>query len=355
MGLALVAVGCGDDDSESASDDGAATQRTESGHPDFSGITLNYLGFGGSNDKAMRKAWFEPYEKLTGLQIRSDQPTDYKKLKIQQQSGNVQYDLVDGDAFVMDPGCGKEWEELNLPNIEDVLPEYRPGTKCTAPDYIYQYVIAYSPKAFPDGGPQNCQDFFDTAKFPGKRQAWSYYYGSIGECAAVAAGGDPANLYPMDMDALFGKLESIKGDLSLYDTDGQAADSMVNNDAAMGVYTTRMVFEALEQGADWKIAPGWAAVASGSFGVPKGAENKEAAEALLNYIMDKENNIRYAEELPIYGSVVAAEVPAAEDVEPPELVSGGPAFEGVAVHVDWDWWAQNDPAFAQEWTRVTSG
>lgn len=350
--LALAACG-GGDDSESESGSPSSAEVQENGYPDFSGITLNYLGFGGSNDEAMGKAWFKPFEKLTGLKIRSDQPTDYKKLKIQQQSGDVQYDLVDGDAFVMDPACGKEWEELELDNIGNVREQFTPGSKCTAPDYVYQYVIGYDPDL--TTAPKDCSDFFDTSKIPGKRAAWSYYYGSIGECAATAAGADAKKPYPLDLDQVFDKIESIKGDFVTYDTDSQAADMMVNGDVAMGVFTTRMVFEANEQGANWKVAPGWATVTNGTFGVPKGAPNAEAAEALLNYILDKENNPQFSENLPIYGSVVAEETEAAKSVENQRLVSGGEAMADAAITVDWDWWAENDPKFAERWATATSG
>ena len=349
---AVLAAGCGDSGTD-ASSTIAKAKTGANGHPDFHGVTLHYLGFGGANDKAMRTAWFDPYEKLTGLKVVSDQPTDYKKLKIQQQSGNVQYDLVDGDAFIMDPGCGKDWQPLDVPNLKNVLPDYKPQSRCTAPDYVYQYVLGYSPKLNP--APQSCADFFDKAKFPGKRQAWSYYYGSIGECAASAGGADAKSPYPLDLDSVFDKIGSLKGDLDLYDTDNQAADSMVNDDATMGVYTTRMVYEANQQGAGWKVAPGWATVTNGTFGIPKGAPHADAAQALLDYILDEDNNKKFAEELPIYGSVVTRSVPQAETIEDQRLVSGGPAMADAATHVDWNWWAKNDPTFSQGWIGATSG
>jgi putative spermidine/putrescine transport system substrate-binding protein len=255
----------------------------------------------------------------------------------------------------MDPGCGETWEELNV-DTAAVLEEYAPGSACTVPDYLYSYVIAYSPEAFPDDPPSTCEDFFDTKKYPGGRQMWSYYYGSAPECAAVAAGADVKNPYPLDQDAVAGKLESIKDDIRLFDTSQQAADAMSNNDVVMGIYTTRMVLAANEAGAGWKIADGWASTGNGTFGIPKGAPNAEGARALLEFIMNGENNAKFAEELPAYGSVTKAEPPAsANDLESILLASGSPPLLEAGSLIDWGWWAENDKAFAERWASVTTG
>jgi putative spermidine/putrescine transport system substrate-binding protein len=341
-----VIAGCGGGDSGSSG----------GGSGDLKGTTITYLGFGGTTDETMKKVWFEPFEQETGAKVVLESPTDYKKIQIQQQSNNVTYDLVDGDAFITDPGCGKDWETIDVPNIDSALSQYKPQSDCTAPDYVYSYVIAYSPEKFPNGGPQTCEDFFDTEKFPGKRQLWSYYYGSAPECAAVAAGADVKNPYPLDQDAVTSQLESIKDDITLFDTSQQAIDAMNNNDAVMGIYTTRMILAANEAGANWKIAEGWSSTGSGTFAIPKGAPNKEGAQQLLDFIMDPENNPKFAEALPAYGSVTKAEAPkSAASLETPFLASGSKEILQAGSLIDWAWWAENDKAFSQKWASATTG
>lgn len=352
---AVAIAACGGDDGADESDaPTTAAEGDSSGLPDLSGTTITYVGFGGTTDEAMDRAWFTPFEEATGAEVVLDSPTDYKKLQVQVESGNVSYDIVDGDAFVMDPGCGKDWEEINAPNVKHVLPEYKPKSKCSVPDYVYSYVIASSPELFPEGGPNDCADFYDTDQFPGKRQLWSYYYGGPPECAAIAAGADPKNPYPLDMDSMVSELEGIKGDMDVFDTPQQAADAMLNNDAAMGIYTTRMILAGQDAGADWKIADGWSATANGTFGIPKGAPNKEAAETLLNYILDPENNKRFYEELPAYGSPQGVTPDSAKEMDP-WLVSGSKQITDAGFIVDWDWWATNDAEFSQKWAAVTTG
>lgn len=334
----------------------AETTASDSGseYPDLSGTTITYLGFGGITDETMAKAWFKPFEEETGAKIVEESPTNYAKVQAQVESGAVSYDLVDGDAFVMDPKCGEEWEEINVPNLKHVAKLYQPQSKCTGPDYVYSYIIAYSPTDFPNGGPDNCEDFFNTQKFPGKRQIWGYYYGGPPECAAVAAGADPHNPYPLDTEKVISEVQGAKSDLSVYETPSQAADAQQNNDAAMGIYTTRMMVEAQNLGSDWKIAKGWSSTASGTFGIPKGAPNAEAAEELLNYIYAPENNKRFYEELPADGSPEGFIPPQAKGLDP-WLVSGSKQILDAGSVVDWTWWAENDATFSEQWQSAITG
>lgn len=367
LALCLLVTACGGSSSSSDGTSGSSSTPAEANegetaptssksgeYEDLSGTTITYLGFGGITDETMDKAWFKPFEEETGAKVVMESPTNYAKIQAQVESGAVSYDLVDGDAFVMDPKCGEEWEEMNVPNLKNVAELYQPKSKCTGPDYVYSYIIGYSEKEFPDGGPENCEDFFDTQKFPGKRQIWGYYYGGPPECAAVAAGADAKNPYPLDTEKVIDEVEGAKGDLSVYETPSQAADAMQNNDVSMGIYTTRMMVEAQNLGAEWGIAHGWASTASGTFGIPKGAPNAEAAEELLNYIYDPENNRRFYEELPAYGSPEGFVPPQAKKLDP-WLVSGSKEILGAGSVVDWTWWAENDATFSEQWESAITG
>ena len=291
-------VGCGGDDSSSGSSTPAKT--TASGLPDLSGQTISYLGFGGSLDEAMKREWFEPFEQATGAKVVLSSPTDYKKVETQVKSGNVTYDLVDGDPYVINPQCGELWEPVTA-DLSSVAEPYRPASRCGVPDYVYGYTIASDSTKFPDGAPQTCQDFFDTTKYPGKRGVWSYYVSSILECAAIADGADPKNPYPIDIDKAFAKLDTIKDDLVIYDTEAQAADDMQNGDFAVGIVTPRMLFEAT--GSSFRPSREWGARAYGAFGIPKGAPHAEAAQALLSYLIAPEVNRKMTyDNVPVYGS-----------------------------------------------------
>jgi putative spermidine/putrescine transport system substrate-binding protein len=346
---AMFVAGCGGGGSSSSE----PVKTTASGDLDLSGQTISYLGFGGSLDEAMQKEWFEPFEEATGAKVVISSPTDYKKVETQVESGNVTYDIVDGDPYVIDPGCGTTWQPLTT-DLGKVEPQYRPESKCGVPDYVYGYTIASDSEAFPDGGPQTCPEFFDTEKFPGKRGVWSYYVSGILECAAISAGADPKDPYPLDIDKAFAELEKIKDDLVIYDTEAQAADDMLNGDFATGIVTPRMLFEA--EGSSFVPSSKWGVRAFGTFGIPKGAPHAAAAQELLDFLIEPELNRKMTyNNVPVYGSPTGGPT---NPTVPPDLSPIKPSskeFAAIAMDVDWKWWAENDPTVSGKWINYATG
>jgi putative spermidine/putrescine transport system substrate-binding protein len=348
----LLAGGCGSSDSTSDGMSSSAATRP-GGLPKLDGQTISYLGFGGSTDEAFQKTIFADFEKKTGAKVVLDSPTDYKKLQAQVQSGNVQYDIVDGDPYVMDPQCGDQWERLTGVDTSAVDPAFKSSSDCTVADYGYYLQIAYDSKAFGKNGPRTCQDFFDTTKFPGKRAIWSYVEASAAvECAAIAAGANPKDPYPIDLDKAFAKLTSIKGDLVTYNSSSDAVDKMQNGDVAMSLVTARMVAEALNTQAPVAVSKAWIGRFWGSFGVPKGAPHAEAAKALLDYMARKDVNPRWLKES---GGGVS------NVTEPIQTANGAgnlptPAeIERIAMSVDWKWWAAHDAKVTERFAALTTG
>lgn len=347
------AAGCG---SSSSSDSGtgsaAGSASTQGGAASLDGTTLSYLGFGGGIDDAIKQQLMDPFSKRTGAEFILDQPTDYKKIEAQVKSGNVSYDIVDGDPYVIDGECGTTFEPLDV-DLSQVKRQFRPLSKCGVPDLVFGIVLAYDKNEFPNGGPQTCPDFFDTEKYPGKRALWSYYVSGILECAAIAAGADPKDPYPIDLEKAFAKLESIKDEVVFYDTTAQAVDGMENRDAAMGLYVARAVVDASKAGAPFVASNAWAARVYGAFGVPKGAPNKVAAERWLNEIMKKQN---YGEGLaPVYGSPLGGTMPADADPVSKQLNAVVGTISENAMDVDWKWWVDNVGPAGQRFTDFATG
>lgn len=325
------------------------------GSGDLGGTTLSYLGFGGVLDERINEAWMKPFGEETGAQFVLDSPTDYSKIQVQVESGNVSYDIIDGDQFFINPQCGELFEELDI-DQSNVLPQFRSESSCGVPNYVYGIGMYYDNAAFPDGGPQDCDDFFDTDAFPGTRMIWTYVAAAgVLECAAIAAGADPKNPYPLDLDAAFAELEGIKDNLVTFDSGAQVNDAMVNGDAPIVMATTRNYVESKENGADYSAATGFAGRGAGALAIPKGAPNKDAAIEYLEYISDPEVGQRLPKEAPPYSSVTGGEIPedwpeAAKEVE----VVSGPLSE-VAWDIDQVWWAENYDAVAERYSELLAG
>lgn len=352
---AALAAGCGDDsdDEPAGAGTGAATTAATGDLPDLSGKTITYLGFGGSTDEAFEETIFSEFEKATGAKVVLDSPTDYKKIEAQVKSGNVQYDIVDGDPYVMDPQCGEAWEPLTGVDTSAVDAAFKSGSECTVADYGYYQQVAYDTKKFESGGPQTCVDFFDKEKFPGKRAVWSYLEASAAlECAAIAAGADPKNPYPIDVGKAIDKLKSLGKDLVLYDSSADAVDKMQNGDVAMGLFTARMVAEAINTEASFEASPAWIGRFYGTFGIPKGAPNADAARALLKYMAGKDVNAKWLEASGGGVSNVTAPVQLANGAG---NLPDAEKIDEIAMNVDWTWWAENDAEAVKQFQAATTG
>ncbi len=349
--------GSGNVDADGTADSSETTtaDSSETTTADFSGITLSYFGFGGVLDEQIQKTWMKPFTDETGAEFILDSPTDYSKIQLQVESGNVSYDIIDGDQFFINPQCGVLFEQLEV-DQSSVLPEFQSKSDCGVTDYVYGIGYYYDKSKFPNGGPLNCDDFFNTDKFPGKRAIWSYVAaaGAL-ECAAIASGADPMNPYPLDLDKAFAKLESIKSSLTTFDSGSQVVDGMVNGDIPIVMATTRNYVDAVNKGADYGVATGFAGRGAGAFAVPKGAPNRDAAIAWLRSIMDIDLNREITKGAPPFSSAMGGEVPdswpqAAKDVG---VVSGGLA--DVAWDVDQQWWEQNYDGASERYSALLTG
>jgi putative spermidine/putrescine transport system substrate-binding protein len=340
-------------DPGSTSDASAST--TASGLPNLHGVTLSYLGFGGTTDSAMKTAWFGPFDKATGMNVVMSSPTDYTKIDLEVKSGSVDYDLVDGDAYIIDGECGTIWDKLNVKIPSSLAAKYRPGSACSVPEYVYGYIIEYSKQAFPTGGPQNCQDFFNTKKFPGKRAIWSYEISGVIECAAIAAGANPQNPYPhLNINAAFAKLNSIKKDLVIYNTVSQAADGIESRDFSMGIVPTETAYNASIHGAKIAAAQGWAVLAHGAFGVPKGAPHKAAAEAFLQWEIQPKNNEALDNLNPSNGSLYGPSTsPAFAKIR--QFAPWVTPLSKVAMVMNSKWWTAHSVAVGNLWNNFITG
>src|SRR4051794_8786262 len=96
--LVCVAGGCGGGGSQSAGETQAIVA-SPGAVPNLKGHSLTYVSFGGDVQAAEHKAFLKPFESLSGLRVTEDNPIDYSKLKVQVETGNVQWDVAHADTF----------------------------------------------------------------------------------------------------------------------------------------------------------------------------------------------------------------------------------------------------------------
>jgi putative spermidine/putrescine transport system substrate-binding protein len=286
--------------SESA---GASPSSAACNPPRQEGVTLTFVSFGGVYQEAQRKAWLEPYTELTGVQFTEDENSSNATIKAQVEAGQVTWDVVDvGNDFGLDVH-----KDLLEPLDYSLIPKDELNadlgiTDYRIPDITYGVVLAYNTEVLGAGNvPAGWADYFDTAKFPGKRGAWDYSEGGMFEFALMADGVAPADLYPLDLPRATAKLNTIKDDIVFWASGAESQELIGSGEVAMTMIWNGRGWSAKNQD-NKPVEMQWnqQIVTADYLVVPKGSPNKDAAMKFIAYTACAEVNAGPSEFIP-YG------------------------------------------------------
>ena len=262
------------------------------------------MSFGGAYQEAQRKAWLEPYTELTGVQFTEDENSSNATIKAQVEAGQVTWDVVDvGNDFGLDAH-----KDLLEPLDYTLIPrdEVLEGFARRLPRRRHDVRRRRSPTTprRPAGKvPAGWADYFDTAKFPGKRGMWDYSEGGIFEVALMADGVKPADLYPLDLARATKKLDTIKDDFVFWASGAESQELIGSGEVAMTLIWNGRGWSA--KNTDKKpVEIQWnqQIVTADYLVVPKGTPNKDAAMKFIAYAICAENNAKPSEFIP-YGPI----------------------------------------------------
>lgn len=189
-------------------------------------------GFGGETYDTRHKRIFDPFTKLSGGAKVVDAPWDYGKFLNMVTAPQPDWDMIDFDGYstvglVMAgkaPAKLADWvRRCDL--VDEAYRDYAAGS------YAYSVVMGWSDKL--KETPKNWVDFFDTEKFPGQRAFPKSIYAGTVEIALMADGVSKDDLYPLDFDRAFKKLDQLKRSMVFYDSYAQGQQLMVQGSATM--------------------------------------------------------------------------------------------------------------------------
>ncbi|MER9858488.1 MULTISPECIES: ABC transporter substrate-binding protein [unclassified Mesorhizobium] len=251
---------------------------------------------GGAYDKIVREYWLAPFEKVTGIKV-TVVPTGVaheRRAHVQAMiaSGNVTWDIfIEGD---MDTEASSHTGRVE--NIDDFCAQFQdradllPGT-CKASGILFARgatLITYNKEHFPNGGPTNWKEFWDTAAFPGIRtmpaqiDAWRQLTASL-----LADGVSVKNLYPMDVDRAFNKLDELRPNVGLWWTTGdQTTQGFRNGEYDAGFMWLTRAIALKNEGQPIAWSYDGALQIGDRFAVVKGAPHKVEALELLKFYLD---------------------------------------------------------------------
>ncbi|MFO1175534.1 MAG: ABC transporter substrate-binding protein [Paracoccaceae bacterium] len=255
-----------------------------------SAADVTVMSWGGAYTKSQVEAYQKPYAAKTGanvISVDSDNPGPQVKTMV--EAGNVTVDVADveySDAVrLCDEGMLEPIGMDALPPGADGTPakdDFLPGavTDCAVATIVFSTNYGYDTTKFPNGGPTTIADFFDTAKFPGKRGLGKRPKATL-EMALMADGVPAKDVYatlgtPEGVDRAFKKLDTIKKDIVWWEAGAQAPQLLADGEVSMTTaYNGRLFSAEVADGKPFKEVWDGQVYEYDLFVVPKGAPNKE--------------------------------------------------------------------------------
>jgi putative spermidine/putrescine transport system substrate-binding protein len=301
--VAMLVVGCTGGGTATTAPTGGGATGDACNPPRQEGVTLTFVSFGGAYQNAQTKAWLEPYTALTGVQFQQDENSSNATIRAQVEAGQVTWDVVDvGNDFGLDAHADL-LEPLDYTIIpRDELVSGLGDSTYRVPDITYGVVLAYNTEVLGAGNvPQGWADYFDTAKFPGKRGMWDYSEGGIFEVALMADGVAPGDLYPLDLERASAKLDELRDDFVFWSSGAESQELIGSGEVAMTLIWNGRGYSAKHtDGKPVEMQWNQQILTADYLVVPKGSPNKDAAMRFIAYAICAENNAKPSQYIP-YG------------------------------------------------------
>ena len=314
---------------------------------------LRIAGYGGTAQDAQRKAYYEPYGRLSGVNVKDFAGADINKVKAMVETGNVEWDVVQlGRSTVrnlMKRGDYFEKIDYDLVDTANIDPVYR--YEYALDMLVWAEVMAYRTDAFKGAVPVGWADFWDTKKFPGDRAL-----GGAGpstpelEFALMAAGVPADKLYPIDIDKAFDSYDKIKPSVvKWWETGAVPVQMLTDKEVVLAtVWNGRM---AALQDAGVPAAVSWpqGLLKRDCWAVPKGTPNKVNAMKFMGFGTMAVSQARLSSLIP-YGSVNNR---SDQYIAPAQLavLPSAPAIRSQLIPYDYAWWIDNRDAVVAKWNK----
>ncbi len=321
---------------------------------------LTVVSWGGAYTKSQVEAYQKPYMEKTGVNIKSE---DYNggiaEIKAQVEAGNVTWDIVDvelSDAIrACDEGLLEKIDASKLPAGADGTPaqeDFLEGTlyDCAVANIVWSTIFAYDKTKFTGDMPKTMADFFDLAKFPGKRGLRKGAKVNL-EFALIADGVAAKDVYkvletPEGVDRAFAKLDTIKKDVVWWEAGAQPPQLLADGEVLMTTAYNGRIFNAVAgEGKPFEIVWDGQVWDLDLWVIPKGAKNMEAAMDFLKFSTATEQLAKQASYIS-YGPARKSSAPLVgkyhdKDIDMGPQMPTAPENLKNSVQNNFEFWADN--------------
>ncbi|MCQ4348949.1 ABC transporter substrate-binding protein [Pseudomonas stutzeri] len=263
---------------------------------------LTAISFGGANKQAQVKAFYEPFEKATGHKIIAGEYNgEMAKVKAMVDTKSVTWNLVEVESPELARGCDEGlFEELD-PAQFGAADDYIDGAiqPCGVGFFVWSTVMAYNADKLKTA-PTGWADFWDVAKFPGKRGLRKGAKYTL-EFALMADGVAPKDVYQVlatdeGVDRAFRKLDELKPHIQWWEAGAQPPQYLASGDVVMSsAYNGRIA--AVQGESNLQVVWDGGIYDFDAWAIPKGAKNQEAARQFIAFAVQPEQQKAYAENI----------------------------------------------------------
>ncbi|MFT4012806.1 MAG: ABC transporter substrate-binding protein [Paracoccus sp. (in: a-proteobacteria)] len=246
-----------------------------------------------------RKAFYDPFTEATGIGVvsvaRDAEPTAQFKSVV--ETGSYIWDVC---TITLSARLILERDGL-LDPIEvdpDLTKDLMPGA--VHPNFlgvdVYSTIFAFNPDTVTPA-PASWADFWDTDRILGRRALRKNPIDTL-EQALMADGVALADLYPLDLDRAFAKLDKIKDQVAVWWTGGaQTSQMMQSGEVDMLAGWNARMQAAIESGAPAQIVWNQGLYSIEGWGLPKGGPKADAARKFVAFCTGAEQQAKFTQDL----------------------------------------------------------
>ena len=215
--------------------------------------TMTIVSWGGAYSNSQLKAYHEPYEAATGVNIINDESSSeaVAKLRWMAEAGNITWDVVDvvaSDAIrLCDEGLALEIDpDEQLAPAPDGTPASKDFgdllvSDCFIPQIVYSTTFGYRTDVAEWDGktPEDVCAVFDTETFPGKRALEKRPINNM-EWALLCDGVAKEEVYDVletndGVEQALAKLDTIKDDVIWWSAGAETPLLLIDGEVVMGL------------------------------------------------------------------------------------------------------------------------
>lgn len=265
--------------------------------------SLSVISFGGTNKAAQQKAYYQPFEKSTGINIVAGEYNgEMAKVKAMVDTHSVSWDVLEVESPELARGCDEGlFETLDYSKIGNKADfVHGAAQQCGIGIFVWSTVLAYNSDKL-KSAPRSWKDFWDVKKFPGKRGLRKGAKYTL-EIALLADGVPSKDVYKVlatkaGVDRAFKKLDQLKPNIQWWDAGAQPPQFLVSGDVVMSSAYNGRIAATQKEGKALKIVWDGSLYDFDSWAIPKGSPNKAAALKFIAFASRPENQKVYSQNI----------------------------------------------------------